>query len=232
MAVECDALSRKLSRFMPLLIPFALLGILLLNGASAWNHNFVYPIPVYEKIKLDVYGALFPAALSISFIILYFARFKGSSLRILWCFLFAFALCAFSFKFSITNSGLRLLSFPGALGFLVGLFSVFIIFFDADALKTKTLASLTSSHMGRNYAIASLVTFSASSLSALLVDLSFAPFLNQEPSLTSVNIGGAGITDGILFFGLFALLWTMFFVSVLALFVGIIQMSQKKDTDL
>jgi hypothetical protein len=213
---------------MPLLIPCSLLGIVLLTGASESSHNFVYPIPVYEKITVDVYGALFPAALSVSLLILYFAHFKGSFLRSLWCFMFAFILSAISFKFALSDGGLELQSFPGVLGFLVGLVSVFIIFFDEHALKTKTLTSLTSSQMGRKCALAFLVTFSVSSLSALIVDLSFAPFLNQEPSLTSVNIGGGGLTDGILFFGLFAIVWTTFFVSVLALFVEIVRWSQKK----
>ena len=206
-------------------MPFSIVGIVLLNVASTSSHDFVYHISVYEKITVDVYGALFPAGLSISLLILYFAHFKGSLLRILWCFLFAFVLCAVTFKFSLSDGGLELQSSPGVLGFLVGLVSVFIVFFDERALKTKTLTSLTSSRIGRNYALAMLATFSVSSLSALIVDLSFAPFLNQEPSLTSVVIGGGGITDGILFFGLFALVWTTFMVSVLALFVDTVQTS-------
>jgi hypothetical protein len=79
--------------------------------------------------------------------------------------------------------------------------------------------------MGKNYLMAMLVTFSVTCFSAFIMDLSFAPFLNQEPMVTTINIGGAGITDGVLFAGLFSLVWTTFFSSILALGVEVLQMA-------
>lgn len=99
-------------------------------------------------------------------------------------------------------------------------------------MKAKTMFSSISSGILRNYIVTLLVTFSVSSLSALLVDLSYAPFLNQNPSWPSVNIGGGGLTDGVLFSGLFALVWATFYVSVLSLFVEILRTSHRKDSTL
>ena len=207
------------------------MSYILLTGFSTFKHNFFYPIPVYEKITVDAYGAVLPAILSFSFIILYFSFFKGSVLRFLGCFLFAFALSAFSFAPTLTDDSFGLQSLPGSLAFFISPVSILIIFFDDYALKTKTMLNSISSRIGRNYIVALLVTFSVSSLSALSVDLIWAPFLNQSPAWNTVNIGGAGLTDGVLFSGLFALVWTTFFVSFLALIVEILRTSQRKDND-
>ena len=226
-----DSLSRKLARFIPLLIPVSLLSHVLLTGFSTVKHDFFYPIQVYEKITIDVYGAVLPTLLSVAFIVLYFAYFKGSFLKIFGCFLFAFALFANSFTPSLTDHGLGLQTVPGTLAFFISPVSIVIIFFDERAFKAKALFSSISSGLARNYIVALLATFSVSSLSVLFVDLIFAPFLNQEPSLTTVDIGGGGLTDGVLFSGLFALVWTTFFVSVLALFIEIARWSQRKEHD-
>ena len=174
---------------------------------------------------------MLPTLLSISFIVLYFAYFKGSFLRILGCFLFAFALFANSFTPAVTDSGFGLQIFPGMLAFFISPVSIFIIFFDERALKAKALFSSISSGLARNYVVALLATFSASSLSVLFIDLIFAPFMNQESLLTTVAIGGGGLTDGVLFSGLFALVWTTFFVAVLALFVVIMRLSKSNNQD-
>jgi len=228
-----SALSRKLARFIPLLILIfvSLLSHVLLTGFSTFKHEFFYPIQVYEKITIDVYGAVLPTLLSVSFIVLYFTYFKGSFLRIFGCFLFAFALFANSFTLALTDHGFGLQTVPGTLALFISPVSIVIIFFDERALKAKALLSSISSGLARNYVVALLATFSASSLSVLFVDLIFAPFLNQEPLLTTVDIGGGGLTDGVLFSGLFALVWTTFFVSVLALFIEIVRLSERKDHD-
>ena len=228
--MERSSLSRKLGRFIPLLMPVALLSHVLLTWFSTFKHDFFYPIQVYEKITIDVYGAVLPALISVSFVVLYFTYFKGSFLKIFGCFLFAFALFANSFTPALTNSGFGLQTMPGTLAFFICPVSIIIIFFDERALRAKTFFSSISSGLARNYAVALLATFSASSLSVLLVDLIFAPFLNQESLLTTVDIGGGGLTDGVLFSGLFALVWTTFFVSVLALFIEIVRLSQRKVT--
>jgi heme exporter protein D len=222
---------RKLARFIPVLLPISLLSQILLTEFSTFKHNFFYPIPIYEKITLDAYGAVLPALLSVSFIILYFSFFKGSFLRFFGCFLFAFVLSAISFIPTVTDNGFGLQSIPVYLAFFISLVSLFIIFFDEYASKTKTLSNSIRSQIGRNYILTLLVAFSVSSLSALSIDLIWAPFLNQSPAWTTVNIGGGGITDGVLFSGLFALVWTTFFVSLLALIIEILRTSQRKDND-
>jgi len=229
------SLSRKLSRFIPLLVPIllipaSLLSHFLLTGLSTLEHGFFYPIKVYERINIDVYGAVLPAVISVAFVILYFVYFKGSLLRIFGCFLFAFALFANSLTPALTNNGFGLQTLPGTLAFFISPVSIVIIFFDERALKAKALFSSISSGLAI-HVVALLATFSVSSLSVLFVDLIFAPFLNQEPLLTTVDIGGGGLTDGVLFSGLFALVWTTFFVSVLALFIEIARLSQRKDHD-
>ena len=231
--MERNPLSRKLARFILLLILIfvSLLSHVLLTGFTTFRHDFFYPIQVYEKITIDIYGAVLPALLSVSFIVLYFIYFKGSFLKIFGCFLFAFALFANSITPALIDNGFGLQTLPGTLAFFISLVSIVIIFFDERAFKAKALLSSISSGLARNYVVALLATFSASSLSVLFVDLIFAPFLNQEPLLTTVDIGGGGLTDGVLFSGLFALVWTTFFVSVLALFIEIIRLSQRKDHD-
>jgi hypothetical protein len=184
-----------------LLIPVSLLSHVMLTGFSTYKHDFVYPIQVYEKITIDVYGAVLPAVISISFIVLYFIYFKGSFLKIFGCFLFAFALFANSFTPAFSNGGFGLQTMPGTLALFICPVSIVIIFFDEHAFRAKALFNSISSGLARNYVVALLATFSASSLSVLLVDLIFAPFLNQEPLLTTVDIGGGGLTDGILFSG-------------------------------
>lgn len=224
-------MSLKLARIMPVFIPISLLSHILLIDVSTVQHNFIYPIQVYGKITVDVYGAILPVTLSILFVIIYFAHFKGSYLSIIECFLFAFALSAFTFNFAFSDGELQLQSYPANLGFLVGLVSTLIFFFNDDALRTKTLMNYIRSHLARNYVTALLAAFGVSTTSALLVDLSFAPFFDQESALTSINIGGGGLTDGILFFGLFAIVWTTFFTSALVLFVEIMRTSQEKGEE-
>ena len=229
--MERDPLSRKLARFIPVLMPVSLLSHVLLTGFSKSEHVFFYPIQVYEKITVDVYGAVLPALLSVSFIVLYFAYFKGSFLRILGCFLFAFALFAVFSTPVLTDNRFGLQTLPGTLALFICPVSIVIIFFDERAFRAKALFSSISCGLARNYVVALLATFSASSLSVLFVDLIFAPFLNQEPLLTTVDIGGGGLTDGVLFSGLFALVWTTFFVSVLAFSLEIAQLLQREDHD-
>src|SRR4030067_327404 len=165
--MERVSLSRKLARFIPalILIPVSLLSHVTLTGFSALKHDFFYPIQVYEKITIDVYGAVLPTLLSISFIVLYFAYFKGSFLKIFGCFLFAFALFANSFTPALTDNGFGLQTLPGTLAFFISPVSIVIIFFDERALKDKALFSSIGSGLARNYVVALLATFSASSLS-------------------------------------------------------------------
>ena len=227
--MERNPLSRKLARFIPVLIPVSLLSHVLLTDFSTSKHDFFYPIQVYEKITIDVYGAVLPALLSVSFIVLYFAYFKGSFLKILGCFLFTFALYAISLGPALTDNRFGLQTVPGTLALFVSPVSIVIIFLNERALRSKALFKSISSGLARNYIVALLATFSVSSLSVLFMDLFFAPFLNQEPLSTTVYIGGGGLTDGVLFSGLFALVWTTFFVSVLALFIEIVRLSQRKS---
>jgi hypothetical protein len=228
--MERNPHDRKLARFIPVFIPISLLSQIVLTGFSTSKHDFVYPVVVYEKITVDAYGALLPFALSILFVVLYFAYFKGSFLRMLGSFLFAFAASAVSFKFAISdNGGVELKNYLVILAILISIAVIFLIMFDENALKTRTLLSSVSSRIGRNYVVALLVSFSVSAVSAFSMDLVFAPFLNQEPLVTSVNIGGGGLTDGVLLSGVFALVWTTFFISVLALLIEILRISHREE---
>jgi hypothetical protein len=209
----------------------SLFGQYLLTGLSNLKNDFFYPIPIYGRITLDAYGALLPTLVSVSLIFVYFFYAKGSLLEILACFLIAFALSSLSFQPVQIGNEIALMSLPSIVAFLVSLASIIIIFFNRSTLRSKTMLSSIRSGISRNYFVALLVTFSVCSLSALSVDLVYVPFISQNPTVSSIGIGGGGIKDGILFSGLFALVWTTFFVSLLALIVEILLAAQGKDKD-
>jgi hypothetical protein len=211
-----------------LLISLSLLSNILLAVVSSIRNNFVYPISVYGKITIDAYGVVLPVVISVLFIIAYFSYLKGSFLRFLGCFLFALTLSALSFQPVGGYYGFELQSLAGNLAFLISFVSVFVIFFDWQAFKSKTVLSYIRSGIAKKSFAVLFAAFSVSSLSALSIDLIWAPFLNQIPSWNTVNIGGGGLTDGVLVSGLFALVWTTFFVSLLALIVEIMYKPPRK----
>lgn len=223
--------NQKITKFIPVLLPVSFLSYVALAWSSRLTHNFVYPLSLYGKITIDAYGALFPVSLSSLFVVLYFGYFRASFIRILGSFLFAFSLFAFSFMPVLSENVFEIQSVPGILAFLVSFATVSIVFFDEYAVRTKKMLLSFRCRIVRNYVVTLLAAFSVSSLSAFFVDLSYAPFLNQDPAWLSVDIGGAGLTDGILFSGLFAVVWTTFFVSLLALIVEMMRSLHRKTND-
>jgi hypothetical protein len=218
--------NQKISKFIPVLLPVSFLSYFTLAWSSRLTHNFAYPLSLYGKTTIDAHGALFPVSLSSLFVVLYFGYFRASFIRILGSFLFAF-----SFMPVLSERVFEIQSVPGILAFFVSLVTVSIVFFDEYAVRTKMMLLSFGYRMVRIYVVTLLAAFSVSSLSAFFVDLSYAPFLNQDPAWLSVDIGGAGLTDGILFSGLFAVVWTTFFVSLLALIVEMMRSLHRKTND-
>ena len=172
-------------------------------------YNIRWKLSITREIQIDFYGGVIPTVFSL-FIVFYLVSFREFSIRqYLHYFLLSIAFGIMVSRVSST----AIITFYKVLALLVSLLAVFLTFYDRGFIKFLKFRDFRGlDFTKRNYVNSLLLAYTYASLSVLVVDLVYVPFVVLP------YIGAMGLTDGIMLSGLFTPL-SVTLVTLLVMFL-------------